>query len=513
MSQGAESMVQDIPEEYLVELQGMVAGCKAINPQTDVQLEHLYALNFGIDYLLSHVYPGVFGKKKRISPFLLKPPIACNAFSIRGESVADGRHYFGRDWQFNTLGYLQYTACLIIVNPLGIKGKTLLPIVNATAPGIIGSPAAMNSEGLAIGVDMFPTMLCSPGHPGLNGLLLARDSMHHCSKISCDKDADKDKNDLVTHMRNTNRGVSYIYPAADGKSGNACSIEAGANIGDKPFPYYDFLPEEYKKDAILKKIKDFLDHIEKLNKDARTPRPVKGLMMRQANFQYPQEPLVEINREMWKIYDENFGKKLVEFAKEFSRDLKLLCHCKLIRLIRNLAAQFYELFRKPLSFDPYCFGERGFITRLYQEDNCPGPFYFAPQRETSDDLFVASNLGITPQMRLTAMSEWVTLLEGNNMQSQWRYDVLNDNLLRAIAAATVKKGSKITAPAARNLVDYLADYGDFPGYHNPDNEAWQTIPVDGMVSLFELTEKTIECHFGFYGDEWVKLTLPNYILK
>lgn len=73
------------------------------------------------------------------------------------------------------------------------------------------------------------------------------------------------------------------------------------------------------------------------------------------------------------------------------------------------------------------------------------------------------------------MSEWVALITVDDMHRQWRYDVLNDNILRAMDRAKDKKNSQlIDEGIARELIDYLATYGDFPEYHNPDNKAWIT---------------------------------------
>lgn len=516
MSKGATAMVEDgeIPEQYIVELRWMLAGCKSINPDTKVKLDHLYALNFGMDFCLAQAYTGELQKKAKIPPTLLKFPFGCSALSVCGDAVEEGQHFFGRDFEFDTLGIYQFTACLIIFNPEDSDGKKLFPVVGQTAPGMIGTPAAMNSEGLAMGIDMFPSMLCDPESPGFNGPLLVRDCMQYCSTINYGRGEGDTSTDLVTRMINTKRGVSWIYPAADGKSGRSCIIEAGSSVGDKDIDFYmRYLPEYYQ--PVKEPIKKFISEIEKLNENSRTPAPVNGMMLRQADYKYPVDLITAINKKMWGIYDEDFLQKLYEFAKELSKDLKLLFHCKLLRLIRDLVEQLHELFRKPVVFDPYCFGERGFINKTMVENNQPGPFYFAPQRETREDVIVATNLGITPQMRLTAMSEWVALITVDDMHRQWRYDVLNDNILRAIDRAKDKKNPQlINEDIAGKIIDYLATYGDFPEYHNPHNEAWNMVPVDGSVSLFELKNKNdryIKSHFGYYGDEWVKITLPNYI--
>jgi len=35
--------------------------------------------------------------------------------------------------------------------------------------------------------------------------------------------------------------------------------------------------------------------------------------------------------------------------------------------------------------------------------------------------------------------------------------------------------------------------------------------IEGALSLFDLKEKTVESQYGYYGDEWIKLSLRKYI--
>jgi hypothetical protein len=57
-------------------------------------------------------------------------------------------------------------------------------------------------------------------------------------------------------------------------------------------------------------------------------------------------------------------------------------------------------------------------------------------------------------------------------------------------------------------------YGKFPDYYanNPKSSVGKEIRIEGSVSICDLKLKTMESHFGYYCDQWIKLTLLNYIV-
>ena len=65
---------------------------------------------------------------------------------------------------------------------------------------------------------------------------------------------------------------------------------------------------------------------------------------------------------------------------------------------------------------------------------------------------------------------------------------------------------------ARKLIDFLAPYGRYPSYYadNPRSHDGKEIRIEGCTSLFDLKNMTVESHFGYYCDEWIKITLTNY---
>jgi len=493
MEKATSLMEKDIPQVYKDEMAGIYEGCRAINADTKVTVDRLRVLNVGVDCLLAHVYSGKIKiEEVTIPPFVLKVPHMCNAFSVCGDNVVDNNHYFGRNFMFPTADIWQDTACVVIYNPDSPGGQKVLPIVSQTAPGMVGAPVAMNFKGAAIGVDMNPTMFCNPERPGLNSLLLNRDCMDHCPTTQ----------DVVDYMVDAPRGVSWLYPVADGQTDLACIVEAGYNIEDEPFPYYTFV----KPDWFVQNLPDET-FILNMREKYRTPAPRKGLIPRWSDYQYPEEYL-HFNRQLWDLYNQKFLPQLQAQAQDFINQLINKFHF-LKNSIQSLAQDILKGFNN-VQF--YHFYERrnGFINNIYVDKNCPGPYYFAPKRNADPNLTVVSNHNISPEMRLTAMNEWITFLAGSdNNDVQWRYDILNYQLLNAL-----ENGQKICKDNAWRIINNLSpdpSYPFFTYYNRGLLDEWQKCQVHGSVTLCELKGKTFTSLFGYYGDEPVTITLPRYI--
>ncbi len=287
----------DIPASLKDELRGTVAGCKARNPATPVTFRELFLLNTGIDFLLSYVYTGVHlldwipdldvfleklrGRSRlvrrltaairvpRVRARHLRVPLACNAFFLGSSLTEDGGCYFGRDFMFATAGVFQDTCCLIVHNPsedAGGRGDRrdaggALPIVSLTAPGLVGSITAMNSEGVAVGVDMLPAENCNFRRPGLNSLLLAR----------CCADRARSLEDAVDAIVGAQRGVSWLYVVADGKNGRAAAVEAGMTA--EALRGLSYVPQRYR--PVLEKHP---------YRDA-----IRGVMVRSSGYRQPSD--------------------------------------------------------------------------------------------------------------------------------------------------------------------------------------------------------------------------------
>jgi hypothetical protein len=162
------------------------------------------------------------------------------------------------------------------------------------------------------------------------------------------------------------------------------------------------------------------------------------------------------------------------------------------------------------------FGENGFIDLNLTESNCPGAYYFPPQRETRDDVILATNHYIIPEMRLSTMHGWTSFINSikddkiaKTDDIQWRYDKLNYLILKELARGPIDYDN------AKSLVDFLSPcinkYGpDCTNYfaNNPSKNGF--IRIEGSNAICDLKKKTMEGHYGYFKDEWVKITLPNY---
>jgi len=468
----AKNIEQDIPQKYKDEMQGIFDGCKEANPNTKVNKEDLFVLNVGVDALLSVVYPGKFPKldlkkltknvktqlktKLKLKPKIkLKPskhlriPIMCNGFSIFGEAAAGNSHFMGRDFMFPTADVFQNVACLTIYNP----DENELPIVSMTAPGMVGSITAMNTRGVACGVDMAPSGNCNPDRPGMNSLPLVRHSIVHGD--TCDE--------AVNVMVNTQRGVSWIYVLADGTNDKSCILETGKSTDNINFLKY---PPLYLRILGMLPTKKFIQQ-------HSTIEPQNGLMVRWNDYEYTDEYITKFNKGLWKFY------KLI------------------VRLFKNRKIQIY--------LD--AFDEDGYINKTMSDENCPYAYYFAPQRDRRDDVVLTTNHFIIPEMRLCAMFPWSVLVaQGNLDDIQWRYDELNNEIFAAL-----ENGDTIDFDKAKDLISFLRPDGKFKEYYNTDNLPLSEVQVHGSISILDLKNKIIESLYGYFADEWVRITLPNYI--
>lgn len=437
------------PEEIKDEVRGVYDGCKKHNPKTKVNMEHLIALNLGVDILCSRVYTGGFmkrGLQPEFDPEDYRIPLMCNAFTVSGKCAANG-YYFGRDFMFPMADVLQDIMAMIIYNPGNRKNKGAIPMVSIAAPGMIGSIASMNLEGIAMGVDMSPGINCDSQNIGTNSLLLTRLCTQNCASAEA----------VVEMMQNIKRGVSWIYIVADGKNERSCIVEAGAS-GNAP-DFTKFVPEEFR--PVLPDMSFISEHSSGPFRD--------GIMVRWNNYKYPKEYL-EFNPGIWDLYNS-----------------------------RN---------KTEAAIIPDAFSERGYINRNRKDKNCPSTYYFAPQREESDEILIATNHYIIPEMRYFAMYKWVQeVLKRSLNDIQWRYDTLNDMIFERIQ----EKGS-ISFDDVKELTGFLSPAGRFPDYYdkNPRSSDGKEIRIEGCDCAFDLKNCIVESHYGYYGDNWVRLSLRKY---
>ncbi len=259
----------------------------------------------------------------------------------------------------------------------------------------------------------------------------------------------------VTRMVNARRGVSWNYMIVDGghEIDRACVVEAGATVERIPFLRY---PGPRIK-ALLPGAAHFREH--------PSGPQMRGAMVRWEDFELSPAFLERYNMPLWK----RFGKPLPEDA----------------------------------------FSDTGYIDAAPGDRNCPGAFYFAPPRGRPGQVVLMTNHYVIPEMRLCTMHPWAQrLVRANVDDSQWRYDELNHRIL-----GLLDREGAIGFEAARAALDFLAPSGDYPGYypHNPLSRDGAQKAIFGSTTLFDLKRRMVESHYGYFADDWVRITLPRYV--
>ncbi len=468
--------MRHIPWSFRREMRGMVRGCRDSKKVPRVPYGALFALNVGIDCLLSAIYSG-FGLEvvlnlmnhRKINekhfpdrPFrkkdmrdliydrgrpLFRIPVGCNALYLSPEATETGHAYLGRDFMFPTAGIFQDTACMTIYNPVQRGRRPRRPLVSVTAPGFVGSITALNIEGLGMGVDMVSSVLCSMLRPGLNSLLLVRRTAERAA----------DAESAVEHIVRAPRGVTWLYPLGD-KSGRAAIVEAGKK---QNHPDYKSLAPEWVQEL--------------LPIDSYQPSR-KGVYARWNDY-VPSHRFEDINEELYRAFNLHTGKDLNYPELAFN--------------------------------DP-----EGMINPDWKTSKIPESYYFAPQREVLKQILLAGNHFLVPEMRLSGMAGWTNWVTGSHLDDfQWRYDELNRLTLQAGGYRNGNLTRKISRSKARDLIDFLSPQVSTLGYYdnNPTSPDGKEKIIEGTVSLLDLEERSLTTHYGYYCDGWLNLNLSRYI--
>ena len=436
------------PSSIHEEVQGLYDGCVKANAKTKVTMQRLVVMNVAFDVLCAIAYTGDLFRKHVPQAKPEELRLSMMCNAFSAfRSAAGGGHYFARDFMFPTGDVFQYNLAHIISVPQGHAGTALYPLVSLAAPGIVGSICAMNARGVAGGVNMSPSGNCDPGSIGTNSMLLLRECALRGGSLE----------GAVSVIKNTVRGVSWNYALSDGSSDVACAAEAGAS-----WEHTDGLSYPPKELLTLLPDRAFLN--------AHPAFPIKkGLALRMTGASYP-DAYYRFNGGLWEWY-----------KKERDKHVALL---------------------------PGAFLPNGFINPMLKDENCPSNFYFSPER-TYNDVLITGNHFISPEMRLCAMKPWtarITLSNANDIQ--WRYDELNRQLRQTIA----QQGS-VNYASAKRIAEFLAPYGQFPQYYakNPKSRDGKATRIEGCASVCDLKAVTMESHYGYYADEWVKTTLKRYL--
>jgi len=208
MTRAVLSQEHAVPEEYRLEMQGIARGAQ--DRGYDVRYQDLFLLNVGFDFLYSLIYQG--------------GSLLCNEFSVFGRGTTDGRLYHGRDFMFTTGGDVFSDEALIMVH-VPTAGN---PFAASAAPGFVGVPTGLNSKGVSFGMDMVPNRQNRPLISGMGCLLLCREVLQKAGSLQ----------EGIEIVRNTSRGVSWLFMIADGKIPDAVVLET---VADRAVPQGDEL--------------------------------------------------------------------------------------------------------------------------------------------------------------------------------------------------------------------------------------------------------------------------------
>lgn len=170
-----------VPERFYQEMQGIADGA-----ELDVQ-----------DIIIANFIPELFH---------------CSGFALSGSSTKDGALYHGRILDYGCDWRLQEHAVLTIAEPEG-----LLPFVNVTYAGFVGSVTGMNAEKISIG-EMGGKGL---GHwDGVPMAFLVRMVLEEAKTL--------DEAEAI--FRDNPRTCEYYYVIADGKTGKGIGMEASWDV-------------------------------------------------------------------------------------------------------------------------------------------------------------------------------------------------------------------------------------------------------------------------------------------
>jgi len=192
-----------VPAEYVHEMQGIVDGVNAATPdQKKLQFNDVILLNMANDVLFTFLYKinalGLFN--------------SCHGFVVTGDATTDGRTLMGRHFMYPSVVFYE-TALLIEYKP-----ATGNPFVSVSAPGFVGVTAAMNSKGVAIGMDTLKSGDTNYFKAGMGTLLTARRAIQYTNTLD----------EAVDMIQRTTRGVPWFYVIGDA-NGKGAVIESTTN--------------------------------------------------------------------------------------------------------------------------------------------------------------------------------------------------------------------------------------------------------------------------------------------
>jgi len=352
-----------VPEEYRQEMWGIADGAR--DRGYDVTYKDVFLINVGFDFLYSLVYQG--------------GSLLCNEFGVFGEGTADGRLYHGRDFMFTTGGDVFSDEALVMVH-VPTQGY---PLAGSAAPGFVGMPTGLNSQGISFGMDMVPNRQNRAVVSGMGCLLLCRDVLQRAASMQ----------EGIGIVRNTPRGVSWLFMIADGKIPDAAVLET---VADRMIA---------EGDDLLATLIGLLPGLD---------RVVSGT-------------------------EEILGAEIMDGAGEVISGVGdlVLEGSEMLPILGDVHPDRGVAVRTSDYVDPEGLEEYRLVIHHqdplvpHSEDTVISPFPL--QREREPGLVAMTNHYILPQMNLTQMGLFyhtIDTQQGGGRQSEWRYDTMLDLLLK-----------------------------------------------------------------------------------
>jgi hypothetical protein len=210
------AVVRFLLDEKAKEMTAEVAGMELMSPQLIIQ---------GIQAVQQPFLPDWYDEELRGLADGSGVPLAdirtanfipelfhCSGFAVSGAATANGHTYHGRVLDYGCDWRLQEHPVVIVARPAG-----KIPFVNVGYAGFIGSVTGMNAERISAG---------EMGGAGLGKWLgvpmaiLMREVLQGADTLA----------EAVAVFRDNPRTCEYYYVLADGKTGEAVALEAGADV-------------------------------------------------------------------------------------------------------------------------------------------------------------------------------------------------------------------------------------------------------------------------------------------
>ncbi|MEW6554213.1 MAG: hypothetical protein AB1384_08010 [Actinomycetota bacterium] len=188
-----------VPEEFLQEMRGISDACRDLG--YDVSYRDVLTLNAGIDTLQS-VLTGF-------------QALFCNEFAVFGDATEDGSLLHGRDLMFATGGDVLADESLIMVH----RPTQGYPFVTSAAPGLVGIPTGLNTQGVSCAMDVVYSIFTRPLISGKGTMILCREMVQFAGSLD----------EGIALIRDSDRAVPWLYLVADGKQCEAAVLETFAS--------------------------------------------------------------------------------------------------------------------------------------------------------------------------------------------------------------------------------------------------------------------------------------------